>query len=297
MTGTVFNIQHFSIHDGPGIRSTVFFKGCNLRCFWCHNPESWRTEPEMQFYAARCIGCGVCAGVCPHAKDGKRALLSDDCTACGACAEACMAEAIRLTGKSRTADEVIADLLSDSDLYEKSGGGITFSGGEPLLQPEFLRALLLACRERGWHTAVESAVCVPWERIEALLPLIDLMICDIKTLDEAAHREATGQSNARILDNIRHIAGTGKPLLLRTPIIPGFNDSRESVAAIAEFIAALPGSPALELLPFQSLCKSKYESLHRAFGAETLETPERAYMKELAALAERSGVFCTVNGL
>ena len=297
MIGTVFNIQHFSLHDGPGIRSTVFFKGCNLRCFWCHNPESWSPRPQIQFYQNRCIGCRACVDACVRGEAGKRALFTDACTDCGSCAEACMTEALRLTGKERTVEDVMAELARDGDIYASSNGGITFSGGEPMLQPDFLRALLEACRKLGWHTAVESAVCVPWETVGSILPLTDLMICDVKTVDDEAHRKATGRSNALILENVRRIAESGAPLLLRTPIIPEFNDGDADIAAIAEFIATLRHRPSWELLPFRDLCKSKYESLNRPFGADKLETPKNHRMDRLREIAEGFGIHCTVNGI
>ena len=166
-----------------------------------------------------------------------------------------------------------------------------------MLQPDFLRSLLGECRKNGWHTAVESAVCVPWSTVESVLPLIDLMICDVKTMDDEAHRTATGRSNSLILENIKLIAESGTPLLIRTPIIPDFNDSDEAVSDISEFIASLNGKPNWELLPFRNLCKSKYESLHRPFGADNLETPEKDQMKRLTEIAEGYGVNCTVNGV
>ena len=208
-----------------------------------------------------------------------------------------MSEALRLTGKVRSVDDVMSELARDSDIYSSSGGGVTFSGGEPMLQPDFLRSLLTACREYGWHTAVESAVCVPLETIKSILPLTDLMICDIKAIDDDAHRNATGRSNVLILENIKRIAESGSSLLIRTPIIPGFNDSDTTIAAIAKFIASLHCKPSWELLPFRNLCKSKYESLNRAFGADDLETPKNDQMKHLVEIAEGFGINCTINGV
>ena len=251
--------------------------------------------PEMQFFAAKCIGCGQCIKVCPSATD--RALFSDACTVCGICAENCMAEAMKKVGRYYSVEEIMNDLRRDADVYLSSGGGITCTGGEPLLQTEFLKELLTACKNAGWHTAVETAACVPWDSLSAIADVCDLFICDIKTMDSALHRRCTWQTNELILENIRRLSSCGKPLLLRTPIIPGVNDDDASVAAIAAFTAELPDEVSLELLPFRNLCAGKYESLHREFSAVHLETPSPKRMNELAEIVRSTGVFCTVNGI
>jgi len=293
-TATVFNLQHFSIHDGPGIRTTVFFKGCNLRCPWCHNPESWSMQPQMQVTDMRCIGCGECARVCPQAKDGKPALFTDACTGCGACAESCYAEAIERVGKRMTIPELLTDILRDKSYYDATGGGVTVSGGEPLLQPEALYELLAALKAQGIHTAVESALCVDKSVLEPLLPLIDLFLCDIKCTDSAKHEAVIGQSNERILENLRYLAENGKEMTLRTPVIPGFNDTEEDISAIACFVASLKGDHALELLPFRDLCTVKYAALRKDFGAAGLKTPADKTMQHLADIACKQGITCTV---
>lgn len=290
----VFNLQHFSIHDGPGIRTTVFFKGCNLRCPWCHNPESWSMRLQMQRTDMRCIGCGECAKVCPRAKDGKPALFTQDCIHCGKCAESCFAEAIERVGKVMTIPEILDDVLRDKSYYAASGGGVTISGGEPLLQPEALSELLTALKENGIHTAVESALCVDSDILQTMLPLVDLFLCDIKCMDDARHKAVIGQSNRLILRNLRLLCETGKAVTLRTPVIPGFNDTDADIAAIAEFVSTLPGRPALELLPFRDLCTAKYAALHMDFGAAGLNTPEDEKMQHLAAIARAHGAPCTV---
>ena len=291
---TVFNIQHFSIHDGPGIRTTVFFKGCNLHCPWCHNPESWSAKPQMQRTDMRCIGCGECAKVCPNAKDGKPALFTEDCILCGKCAEVCYAEAIERVGKNMTIAEIMEDILRDRSYYAASDGGVTISGGEPLLQPQALLELLKELKAKGIHTAVETALCVEKSVLHPLLSYVDLFLCDIKCMSEAKHTDIIGQSNKRILANLQYLSACGKEITLRTPVIPGFNDTEEEISAIAAFIASLPGNHPLQLLPFRDLCAVKYNALHHTFGAAGIKTPEDAYMEHLAAIAREQGIDCTV---
>ncbi len=206
MKGLIFNIQRFSIHDGPGIRTTVFFKGCSLRCFWCHNPESIHPHPQIQLFLQKCIGCGKCFEICPvgaHCMiDGERVFLRELCRNCGKCAEICYADALVLAGKWLTAREVMDEVEKDKPFYENSDGGVTISGGEPLLQADFARALLEECKKEGLHTVVDTAGNVPWEAFEKVLPFTDLFLYDLKAADEEFHRQVTGAGNARILDKV-----------------------------------------------------------------------------------------------
>lgn len=293
MTGRVFNIQHFSIHDGPGVRTTVFFKGCNLRCYWCHNPESQAFLPEVGFDSAMCISCGKCVSACPKS-DGVRSAIFDNCDGCGCCVEVCYTGARKLYGKDYTVDEILADVLTDRDLYDKTSGGVTVSGGEPFMQTDFLLALLSALKSEGIHTAVESAAFVNWGKIKKALPYIDLFICDIKSADEEKHMAATWKSNRLILENITKLSRCTN-LLLRTPVIPGFNDSENDLSAIADFIAALPKVPQHELLSFSGICKGKYKALDRDFKAENLSPPTRNEMERFAEIFRRRGIDCTLN--
>lgn len=278
MSGTVFDIQRFSVHDGPGIRTTVFLKGCSLRCFWCHNPEGIHPQPEIQFEPEKCIGCGDCVKICEHGAqhlvDGERIYDRDCCTVCGQCIETCFAGGLSLVGKSMSVDEVLVEVLQDAAFYPSSGGGVTFSGGEPVLQTDFLHDLLVRCQSEGVHTAIETAGHYPWARLERLLPHIDMVMMDIKHMDSAQHKAATGAPNELILANARRLAATPVPVLFRVPVIPTVNDTPAAIHAIAQFVrelSELRGAPIpLELLQFHRLAENKYTSLGRIYKAHSL---------------------------
>lgn len=293
--GIVTNIQRFSIHDGPGIRTTVFVKGCNLRCFWCHNPEAIRPQPEIQFFPERCIGCQVCVETCTregHSFDdaGLHHYARDRCIGCGGCADICYAQALVLVGKQVSVEEVMTEVQADAAFYASSGGGVTVSGGEPLLQVEFTHDLLAACQAAGIHTAIETAANVAWERIAGLLPVVDLVMMDIKHMDADAHRDATGVPNTRILANARRLGAQPQPLIVRTPIVPGVNDTPADIAAIAQFVAELPNLLYYELLPYHPMAKSKYRSLELDYRADDLPSPSATQMAQLVAVAAAQGV-------
>ena len=315
LTGTIFNIQRFSIHDGPGIRTTVFFKGCSLRCFWCHNPEGLHLKPEIQFFSARCIGCGECVRTCPEGaqellKDGTRIFHRDLCTVCGKCVETCFPGGLQMNGKAMSAAEVMAEVLQDRAFYETSGGGVTLSGGEPLLQPEFARQILARARDEGISTAIETTTNVRWELIEAIFPVTDLFMVDLKHLDDEKHRAVTGVTNRQILENAEKLVARHVPVIFRVPVVPTVNDTPEEIAAIASFVAGLhqkypavsphPGpnghknpadqQPDLELLPFHRMAGDKYASLAMPYQASSLESPSKEKMNELADVARKSGL-------
>lgn len=283
MQATIFDIQRFSIHDGPGIRTAVFLKGCSLRCFWCHNPESISPRPEVQFYAQRCDQCGECLTWCPACAqvDGQIVFDRERCAVCGECANFCFTEALTIVGRAMSVEEVMAEARHDRAFYETSGGGVTLSGGEPVLQSAFARALLARCRAEGIHTALETAGNYPWSLLQPLLPHTNLVMMDIKHHDPARHRAATGVANERILENARRLAAADVPLLFRTPVVPTVNDTRDDLAAIARLVEGLidirraAGHEAApiryELLKFHKLAGDKYRSLGRDYPAAHLE--------------------------
>jgi pyruvate formate lyase activating enzyme len=296
--GIVFNIQRFSIHDGPGIRTTVFLKGCTLRCFWCHNPEGIAREPEIQHFSGACIACGECVPSCPsraHVMDGAAHMFFHErCTLCeGAeprCVSACPSKALLLAGRALDVDETVAELMRDEPFYRSSGGGVTLSGGEPLLQKDFSRALLSRCIEAGVHTAVETAGFYPWKSLEEVLPVTRLLMFDIKHMDPVKHKWATGVDNAVILANARRAAAADVPLVFRVPVIPGLNDTVTEIAAVRDFARTLRddrqgGSVALELLTFHPLALDKYRSLGVDNPSRDLAPLTSGRMAELAEIA------------
>jgi pyruvate formate lyase activating enzyme len=305
VSGVVFDIQRFSVHDGPGIRTTVFLKGCSLHCFWCHNPEGLHRTPEVQFLPSRCLSCGACVAACEHEgqhldETGRR-FEREKCVACGACVEACVTEALTLAGKLMSAEAVVAEVMRDRVFYETSGGGVTLSGGEPALQPDFAREILAQSKAQGLHTAIETCGNVPWASLDALLPFTDLVMMDLKHVDSEKHRAATGAGSERILANARRLARTRRPLVFRTPVVPGVNDTVAEIEAIAAFVAEQvslravssngsgPAEISWELLPFHRLAADKYRSLGLEYRARDLNPPPRDQMAALAEAAKASG--------
>lgn len=300
-TGIVFNIQRFSIHDGPGIRTTVFLKGCPLRCFWCHNPEGLRPKPEIQFTPSRCLGCGECVRVCAEGAqllgEHGRVYLRDLCKTCGKCVEVCYPEGLQMTGKEMSVSEVLSEVLQDKPFYETSQGGMTLSGGEPMLQHRFTTQLLTDAKTAGLHTAVETTTLTAWANIERILPVTDLFMVDIKHVDPAIHLDATGVSNQLILENIGRLNQTGKPIIFRVPVIPTVNAEIRDIQAIARHVRGLMDQRAdggegvsLELLPFHRLASDKYHSLGMDYRAENLAAPGKEHMQELSEAANQLGV-------
>ncbi|MDR3552874.1 MAG: glycyl-radical enzyme activating protein [Clostridia bacterium] len=294
MKGIVFNIQRFCTDDGPGIRTTVFLKGCNMSCFLCHNPESLELKPQIQFFESLCIGCGICAALCPmHAQDftGKKTgFRRECCRGCGLCAEKCPAGALVAAGSEMDTAQVMAEIGRDAQFYENSGGGVTFSGGEPLLQRDFLKEILVCCRERGYHTALESALNVPWEAVEDLRGCVSLFLADVKLIDEERHRAATGGSNRRILENITRLARGGSEIIVRIPIIPSVNANAADMAAIADFVRGTGGIRAVELMPYHAMAQEKYTSLGRVYAGAALAPPSDECMQEIAELFRARGL-------
>ena len=265
MKGRLVDIKRFAVHDGPGIRTTVFLKGCSLRCIWCHNPESRRGEPELAFLAHKCTGCGACADVCPQnahrLADGHHDLLRDRCVACGRCAEECLSDALILYGREREAADVAADILEDAPFYETSGGGATLSGGEPLLQPDFCAELFSLLRQHRIHCALDTCGNVPWTAFERLLPLTDLFLYDLKHPDPERHRQLTGCDNRLILDNLRRLSDAGKPIEVRMPLVPQHNMEPETLRQAGRILADCHAVTAVRLLAYHDFARSKFTAV------------------------------------
>lgn len=272
-TAVIFDIERNSFVDGPGIRTTVFFQGCNLRCAWCHNPESQAPNPQMLFYRDKCIGCGKCREVCP---------TPEGCTLCGKCTLYCPADARRVCGKEYSVESVLREILKDKAYYENSGGGVTFSGGECMLQVDFLAEILKMCKESGIHTAVDTAGHVSFDRFERILPYTDLFLYDIKLMDPERHKTYTGVDNRQILENLKRLLTEKAKLWIRVPVIAGVNDSVRDMEAIKAFVHTHGTPEKVELLPYHAMGEHKYTALGRTPQAFT--APNEAQLQRLKTL-------------
>jgi len=296
MRGTVFNVQRFSTRDGPGIRTTVFLKGCPLQCPWCHNPEGRDGDPEIAIRRGRCIGCGNCVEVCPERESLEDDPVPLECTACGRCVAACPTGARALMGAEFSSAGLVEQLLKDRIFFDESGGGVTFSGGEPLAQPEFLLDCLQRCRAEGVHTAVDTCGCCSREALLGAASLADLFLFDIKLTDPEAHKRLVGAPLEPILDNLRALAEHHDQIWLRAPVIPGLTDGEFHAASIAALAASLPAVRRVSLLPYHRTGQSKFEQLGRDYEMKEIQPPTDAQMRELAAVFESSGIEVTIGG-
>lgn len=297
MNGKIFNIQRFSVHDGPGARTTVFFKGCNLRCVWCHNPESIPQRSVVEFYPQKCIGCMTCLEACPNGAqvllidadtgESRHRILRENCAGCLKCTDTCYAGALAPVGKEVDADYVMKQIETDIPYYERSGGGVTFSGGECMLQIDFLAELLSRCREKGIHTAVDTAGNLPWEHFEKIIDNTDLFLYDVKAADADVHKALTGVSNERILENLRRIKEYGKEVIVRIPFIPTRNGGE--MPAIAKILGEI--KPKLvEIIPFHKLGSAKYAALDLENLCEDEKTPSDEEIEAVLGLLRAEGL-------
>jgi pyruvate formate lyase activating enzyme len=294
MTGKVINIKRFAVHDGPGIRTTVFLKGCPLSCLWCHNPEGISDKPELAYIEKKCISCGECVRVCPS---GAHIMVSNihhfsrpRCIGCGKCADVCLGDALLFYGREMTAEEILEAVLADKDFYCYSNGGVTLSGGEPLLQYEFCAEILRMSKEKGINTAIDTCGAVEWEAFEAVIPYTDLFLYDIKHMNADIHKKMTGMENNKILGNLLNLSKRGSAAEIRIPLIPGINSDRIALNEIGSFLSKIPGITAIRLLPYHSFAGSKYDSLGKHDEMLLLNKPSDELLHDAQECLKRYGL-------
>ncbi|MCL5072548.1 MAG: glycyl-radical enzyme activating protein [Actinobacteria bacterium] len=301
--GTVSDIQRFSVHDGPGIRTLVFLKGCNLRCRWCSNPETQKYETELFFQPSKCIGDMACVDKCPHAaieiqiKDRKREVYFDRklCRNCGKCAEVCCSKARIMKGYQSSADEVFQVILKDKEFYANSGGGVTIGGGEPLIQADFVAAIFKRCKENGINTGIETAGYIPWEQIKKVILYTDFYLYDLKHMDPKKHLAYIGKDNYLIIKNLQKLVHMKKNIIIRTPVIPGFNNTVSELNSIANHIRLL-GLKEWNLLPYNDLGRGKYKLLGREYPMKNDKSLQKEDLEELTRQLDTEGILVKIGG-
>jgi pyruvate formate lyase activating enzyme len=300
LSGTVVNIQRYCLHDGPGIRTLLFLKGCPLRCPWCSNPEAINPEAEVAQDKSRCIRCGTCVRICPaqclEFVDGKFQITRDRCDRCKICLEHCAAGALRLLGQTLTVDEVMKKMMQDLPFYRRSGGGVTLSGGEPILQYRFVLALLNALKAKGIHTAIETTGFQKWKIFAKILENVDLVYFDLKIIDEKEHKRILGVSNVLILENARKImAGQSRKVVFRAPVIPSYTDSEGNIRGIAIFLRKIGYGGKVEIIPYHRFGESKYTLLNKEYPLKGTTLPALNQLERMKEIIEGEGVAAQIN--
>ncbi len=292
-TGTIFDIKRYAINDGPGIRTAVFFKGCPLECWWCHNPEGQLAQPQLMIRENRCKLSRTCVEAClPGAIswDNGPAVDWEKCDQCGKCAEVCYAGGLEMVGHTVTASEVMAEIERDVPFYDQSGGGVTFTGGEPMAQTEFLKEVLAACREKHIDTAVDTSGYISWDNFRDIVPLVDLFLFDVKLMDETRHMKYTGVSNTLIINNLRKLGEMGAPIIVRIPLIPGINDDDENISLIGSTLAALPRLVGAEVMPYHDIGTAKYGALGMKYKLPDKNSPTDEQVLRVEEMLSNYGI-------
>jgi pyruvate formate lyase activating enzyme len=300
ISGDIFDIKKYAIHDGPGIRTTIFFKGCPLSCWWCHNPEGIKRSPERLFRQDRCIGCQLCIQICPHKAIANSATgpqwIPSNCQSCQTCAQMCPTEAVQFVGKVMSVDEVMAEISRDTVFYDESNGGVTISGGEPLMQPQFLLKLLDACGDLDLHRTVDTSGHAETKTLLQVAACTDLFLYDLKHMDPAKHLYYTGVSNEMILQNLKRLSDLGAEIIVRLPIIPGINSDDENIDRTGAFVSRLAGIRSVNLLPYHCAAVTKYANLGTQYQMVDIVRPSRDQLESMARRLEKYDIEAKIGG-